>query len=509
MKLKHIFFIAAVALGFAACTSETSVEPEDGETSLSIVLSINNQTKASEGDLIEPDDNEEMIKRFHIALFDEAGNRIDSQTGDAGLPENGSGTEHEGSIEKIYSATFTDIPKNKPLQVYVLANYTDEIASRLSTLHSYEAYTKETVTSTTPFNAKELVKVGRISVSKIPANNTIIVPLVQLSARIDVKIENTGTTPPTIGDAISWEPINNEAYGNAFPLIDEAVIEAKIGKEYLVSTIESYLNLDQSVIPRSKWVSDLVDDNDKSTWNISKAEDWFRNKDKVYNFTEPGSGVLYYNAQLQGNGYKTDFKFVIFQRDVLCYVKRPVTGLVAGASKVAGGNKKSDITIYSLKEAENTAVQPFDPTPFSGSFYTYENGNLTLSVETGMGTSYYIYKKTMRQYGYKICRGQWLNSQHTAYDWEGTSQGFPKTFWLPILKDEIVVDSDEVVKTEPGDGTLGEPKKTYTITINKDIIKGHVYQVKGTYTPTVEVTPTIKWEVIGFPDPVDVEIGFN
>lgn len=514
MKIRSLICCLAAIVGMAACTSEMSVDNKE-RVGLSIALSVGGEETKAVGDKIDPYYEEVNVLRYHVAIFED-GKRIAHGEYGEGQSQGLQKVEGTEGISTEYKAHFDNIPEGS-ISVYVIANYPSTWDFNAPKWDNFSGYQTESVV-TDPFLAEGLVKVGYKTFTVGRETTELRLSLVQLSAGIDMLLTQSGDAGSMEdADETTHEYVFQDASAEkVYDITDEDEIEENIGFEVIKSTISNYLTIRDATYARA---STLM--NSKGQWNDA-GKTWFnRNRDKVYEKLQPERGVLYFRAEVKEDGardyndYLTDFKIVAYGRDVDCDVKVPVTGLLTGVTTLTGLNKESDIAIWSKEEPENTKYQALTMSSFNTRFYTYEPGekDLILSVVVGTGESKNVYRKKYRQYGYKIYRGRWINepTDHYAYDWAGQPETFPKDAWLEVSKGGRVIDggTGTPIRTEAGTGDLTNTK-TYSLTIpGSTITKGHVYQVKGTYSPSVNVSPEIKWEVIDMkqvtvnPDPFE------
>lgn len=508
MKIKRLICTFAAVLGMISCSNEIP-EKKEGNVPLSIVLSVGNPETKATGEEIIPSIEEVTINRYHVAIF-QGNQRIAHVEYDGNLLKENT----DDPYHPKYRAEFENIPEGD-IAVYVIANY--PLEGSFSNFGNdsdwgYSSYQKQIV-STTSFEADKLVKIGYKEETVGKNTTRIDLSLVQLAAGIDVTVEQLGETNYEEGEPDRFDFLD-ATESNVYSITDESKIEFYIGKNEIIKTIGDYLDFVDSEF---EWVSALTTN---SQWN-EKGREWFNvNNDKVYKKIDPESGSLYFRAKLKEDGnsdyndYKSDFKIVALARDVECYVRVPAKGLVKGKTEIKSINGKSNITIYEDGKVENEQYMKIDQSSLNTRFYTYEiganNPDMELQVEVGNGTIYNIYRKTYRQYGYKIYRGQWIkegSDAHAEYDWNGgADKGFPKSAWLPVTKNSEIIDEGSKFpeRTESGDKPLTDVK-TYSLSIpGSQIIKGHLYQVKGTYNPSFDAGLT--WKVVDFDSDETIEI---
>lgn len=496
MKIKNLIWFLAANLLLAACTSEVPVDNKE-RVGLSVTLSVDNEATKAVGDEIDPYFEEVQVQRYHVALF-EGDKRIAHREYGDGQLDIVDGTE---GITTKYKAYFDDIPEGS-ISVYVIANYPSSWDFNDPKWDTFTGYTEQSVV-TDPFKAEELVKVGFKTFQVLPTTTQLELSLVQLTAGIDLLLTQLGDVDPVEDPNRSEYVFLDASEEKVYSITNEDEVDLFIGREVITSTISNYLDF---IDPEFQWASALMGSNGE--WN-RKGREWFnRNRDEVYKKLTPESGVLYFRARVKEKGnkdynsYLTDMKIVAYGRDVDCDVKIPVKGLLTGETTLSGLNKESDIAIFDKETPENTKYQSLAVTSSNTRFYTYEprSNNFVLNVEVGTGENKNVYRKKYRQYGYKIYRGRWINepSDHYAYDWKGGADyGFPRDAWLDEQAGKVIDEGKGTpIRTEAGSGDLTNVK-TYSLTIpGSTITKGHVYQVKGSYSPFIDVTPTIEWKLV-------------
>lgn len=499
MKIKNLIWFLAAILILAACTSEMPVDNKE-RVGLSITLSVGDEETKAVGGELDPYFEEVQVQRYHVALFEGEKRIAHGEYGD-GQSQGMQKVEGTEGIATKYKAHFDNVPEGA-ISVYVIANYPSNWDFNDAKWTTFSGYQAQSVV-TDLFDAETLVKVGYKTFTVTESTTQLELSLVQLTAGIDLVLKQLGDVDPVEDPERSEYVFWDASEEGVYDITNEKEVERNIGFETIKNTIRIYLDIRS---PEFKWASELMSNNGQ--WNKAGRE-WFSNGDGVYQKLQPEAGVLYFRAyvkeegNLNYNDYLTDLKIVAYGRDVDCDVKVPVKGLLTGETTLSGLNKESDIAIWSKVRPENTKYQPLTMSSFNTRFYTYEPGSndLVLDVKVGLGESKNVYRKKYRQYGYKIYRGRWINepSDHYAYDWKGGDQNkFPIDAWLAVSKGGKVVDegTGTPIKTEAGNGELTNVK-TYSLTIpGKDITKGHVYQVKGSYSPSIDVTPEISWKLM-------------
>ena len=265
--------------------------------------------------------------------------------------------------------------------------------------------------------------------TKTPSNNTkeIIVPLTQLTARVDFKgIEVTGQSGEDQADG-GWQTgvpshvKSKSDWPNKFKDIAEKKRTVMIGLEMGIMM--------------------------KMRWRMQKRVILFRQA----------------RSRSSSSGYEC-----------------------LPSSQVIGVNKESSVTIYNNMEVENrlqALTTIHDAETLVSSFYTYENCEISLSLDVRFSKSG---TETQERYGHLVQRrrkkGYWPSVDTSNVTWDGWS-----TISSPSGPDET---------------------KTYELTLPA-LVKGNIYQVKGKVDR--EFLSEFKWEVTPVPlqdTPVDIPV-FN
>ena len=432
MKLKKIFLLLGITIGgFLSCTSESVIdEPLIGSQELSILLTSGNVTTKAEE---VPSDWERKINDCHVAIFNAEGTRIYSKNFTSlGDPD----TNADG--HPAYTLSLGDVRTFgkgvKKISVYILANAGDY--SAFDAYDSYSDYREKGRIETYPFVADKLVKAGLKADetleydTKTPSNNTkeIIVPLTQLTARVDFKgIEVTGQSGEDQADG-GWQT-----------------------------------GVPSHVKSKSDWPNKFKDIAEKK----EDCDDWI------------------------GDGYYDEDEMEDAKKRVILFRQARSRSSSSGyeclpSSQVIGVNKESSVTIYNNMEVENR-VQALttihDAETLVSSFYTYENCEISLSLDVRFSKSG---TETQERYGHLVQRrrkkGYWPSVDTSNVTWDGWS-----TISSPSGPDET---------------------KTYELTLPA-LVKGNIYQVKGKVDR--EFLSEFKWEVTPVPlqdTPVDIPV-FN
>lgn len=412
MKLKKIFLLLGITIGgFLSCTSESVIEESlAGSQEVSILLTSGNVvTKAEEA----PSDLEKKINDCHVAIFNAEGARIFSKNFS-------SMGEPDAKVNGLpaYTLSLGDVRTFgrgvKSISVYVLANAGDY--TMFDNCSNYAGYQQNGLVNTSVFSADNLVKTGLMSetleYSESPVAKEICIPLTQLSARVDfLGVEVEGLSESGNGE---WQEAG----------------EALVGQQ-------------------SGWPATYKD----------KA-----NNEGCENWLTPSGGNGWYN----GNRVNRSTKRALLYKQTR--TRTISAGAVVSTSSYVGINTKSAVTIYDNTKVENTmASLTTGATPFTGSFYTYENGVIRLTLGVSIVTSA---TETQERYCFRIstrenAQSLWSQTSEECSEWESlpSTSGTQKTY------------------------TLDLPSSTF--------VKGNIYQVKGKVNP--KFLSEFNWEVIPVP----------
>lgn len=527
MKLRNVISVICVmASAFTACVNEMPVDgPDVGQPGeLSIVFAVGDaQTKAttaSEGNYVYATDKEVQINNFHVALFDASSNAViksESITDPASLIANAEDWENG---KKTYKVNFTDISVKDHPSIYavVIANYSDKKDSNGQTLDflsctDFKGYQKVVKETAAFADTTTLMKVGKSANTQIAVNavNKVVVPLTQLTARIDFKgvVVTDGSTTKTFST-------------KAGETLDP--VYSYLGKGAIADN--SILTELQTAI---KGVASDV------TWEPHAAG-------RENNFYKRGIGRRYFrnweNASIYGGyygQYEDEDNYKIFEEgfvdkyEVPTYyqsrailvsktytetrtastTKSSLATKADGSTKqfivekvvYTGFNTQSDIAIFDNTKIENNESVPYTETdkkhegntPFS--FYTYErpassNTPVTLSItgyfteeggtpDPGPGPdpdptpTTETYKVT--EYGYILqSRGNgWPSEAPTSEELAALANDF-----VMVKKVEEKVTTE--ASTKGATTKANASSKTYTLELSKyDFIKGNCYSLTG------------------------------
>lgn len=529
MKIANIISAMCVlASAFTACVNEMPVDgPDVGQPGeLSIVFAVGDaQTKAADG-YTYATDKEIQINDFHVALFDAGNHQRIGAPKDISISDASSYTTTEENNKKAYQVSFSDISTALHPSVYavVIANYKDKSLD-FSSCTKYDDY-KKIVNEISAFSdTTKLMKVGKSANTTIAVDavNKVVVPLTQLTARIDFKGVIVGDEPATKALSTKAGEVTGTSEASYGYLGEGAVTDNSI--------LTELQNRIKSVASDVTWEPHAAG-RESAPY---KTEEWgVLNAGRRYYYQKWESSPLWYGyfAKERNEDAKYCYdKNGVFDKNEYYevptyYQKRAIlvsktyteTRTVASSTyslstksgsdgkqfvveKVvySGFNTQSDIAIFDNTKIENSKSTPYvgtdkehtGNTPFS--FYTYErpaNGSnpVTLSItghfmEEGGSTEPPVepdpepttetWKVT--EYGYMI--------QSRGNDWPADAP----------TPDELAAKASDFVSVEKVEEKItGETKslspvtktasdsKTYTLDLGEyGFIKGNCYSLTG------------------------------
>lgn len=510
-----------VAGGFTACVNEMPVEGPDGGQlgELSIVFAVGDiQTKAADGYTYATDE-EVHINDFHVALFDATSNaRIgdkDILTSDAS-----SYVTTEEQNKKAYQVSFSDISAKEHPSVYavVIANYKDKDKSLdFSSCGKFDDY-KKVVNETSAFSdTTKLMKVGKSADTPISVGgaNRIIVPLTQLTARIDFKGVNIGDEPTK---ALATKAGEYEVTGTS----PEEYLY--LGKDVVATDILAKLQTAiKDVAPDATWEPHAAGretssyDEGGNGWQFYYYKEWedvslyggyygeYNDKDNEYrifiglgysNYAVP---TYYQSRAILVSKTYTETRIVSATKSFLPTKSAGEKQFVVENVIYSGFNIQSDVAIFDNTKRENGKCVSYTGTdkkhegndPFS--FYTYERSAssdhpITLTItghftEEGGSTEPPVdpdpttetWKVT--EYGYIIqSRGDgWPAVEPTPEELAKDGGSF-----VSVTKEEQKVESKAQTSSYKPATKADSPSQTYTLALGQyDFIKGNCYSLTG------------------------------
>lgn len=462
---------------FMACTSESLDDPAAANGAVSIVFSVGDtRTKAVANDYTYATDKEITINSFHIALFNADGTTriatsdVTSPTPLTDASVVGGKQYYQTSFSNISSLDYPDV------KVVIVANYKDKKDkkgnaldfSNCTTLASYGTVVESATTNFS--DTTNLMKVGIASGSlSVGGPNRIIVPLTQLTARIDfggITVADTkvATKATTIDESsITYTYLNDTAAGNNL-----APLQAVVASD-----------------PNVNQYSDI-------TW--SNYNTWWEN------------GLPY-----GGYFYKV-YDFYYYSRVILVKkVYQQTTDLESASSTSSfvvtnatynGTNLSSDISIFDNTKIENTQINyagsGLGTVPFV--FYTYErkastSNPLKMTIKGYFNTAATQQTSTVTEYGYMI-------QTRPSGGWSSTA---PTSSQLAAAATTFVPVSSLTTTVVTGNNEKSSAEKTYTLNLGAyDFVKGNCYKISGTVLPSYD--ETIYWQVVNWTTGKDITI---
>lgn len=536
--------MCVLASAFTACVNEIPVGgPDSGRPGeLSIVFAVGDAqtraTSASEGNYEYATDKEVQINNFHVALFDATSDAVIKSEDVTAPGQNLENEEDWRGGKKTYKVSFTDISVKDHPSVYaiVIANYNNKVDqagetidfSACENLTDYNKVVKETAAFS---DATLLMKVGKSADTPISleTTNKVIVPLTQLTARIDFK-----------GVIVGEEPTK--------------ALSTKAGEVTSTSTATyGYLGkgavTDNNILTAlQKQIRSVASD---VTWEPKTGQE----KDGKISYTNWQDNELIYGGYY--NVYRSEYSFSIpsyrkayYQSRAILVSKTYTETRTASTTKSslatkAGGsakqfivenvvysgfNTQSDLAIFDNKKVKNSQCVPYagtdkkheGNTPFS--FYTYERPKSSSSPVTLFITGYFAEDGgsvdpepdpdpdpvepttetySVTEYGYIIqSRGNgWPEEEPTSGELAAQANDF-----VMVTKVEEKIETKSSTK---GMATKAKsPSRTYTLELGQyDFIKGNCYSLTGYVKQT-----GLEWVIEKLPweeKPVDVHFGGN
>lgn len=503
MKLKNIILLAHMfVLGFTACTSEIPVDNPEATKSgdLSVVFAVNAPTtKVSEGDT-PATGPEKTISDFHVAIFNSAGERIackDLNTTEGS--EDLTTTTYDN--KDAYQVHFSDLSiKSSPVFAIVIANAKDYTTANFSNYKTYENYLAASkngfapIVQTQAFEAGKLVKFGKSDPVALTVSNQSIqipVPLTQLTLRVDFE-----------GVQIKTKAADTRAAGQ------ETVTYSVIGARNAPANVLSAIKKAVGSLNGLTWTPNTSRVYDDSYWWVPYYTQWesglfdagyYEPKKENYKYYEPYWNWAYYER----NAY--------YQSRVLIVTKTTRTESEGEAAyevfhptavSYSGINRKSDIAIFDNIELENSQRD-------------YQDQYISLDMTKGLPVSFYTYENTealtLKIEGYYDQSEGSEGSSSTTVEYGYLLQSRPNGGWSDTdlseasIKQQVNNITWVNVPTKAATKSVTVPAgakiETYYLNLNRlqndKLVKGNIYSVTGSYTPSHEypVTPEINWEV--------------
>lgn len=560
--------MCVLASAFTACVNEIPVDgPDSGRPGeLSIVFAVGDAqtraTSASEGNYVYATDKEVQINNFHVALFDATSNAV-IKSEDVTAPASNLESEADWvDNKKTYKVSFTDISVKDHPSVYavVIANYNDKVdlndrAFDFSACANFDAY-KKVVKETAAFSdTTTLMKVGKSANTSISLGiaNKVIVPLTQLTARIDFKGVIVGEEPTK---ALSTKA--GEVTSTSTPIYGY-LGKGAVTDNNILTALQDQI---KSVASDVTWEPHVEGREN----NPYKTEQWgWKDLGRKYYYQKWENSPLWYGYfakkrnEDDKNCYKRDgvldrneyYEVPTHYKNRAILVGKTYTETrtasttksslptkAGGSAKqfivenvvYSGFNTQSDLAIFDNTKVENSVCVPYagtdkkheGNTPFS--FYTYERPKSSSSPVTLSITGYFAEDGgsvdpepdpdpdpvepttetySVTEYGYIIqSRGNgWPEEEPTSDE-------------LAALENDFVMVTKVEEKIETKSSTKGmatkakSPSRTYTLELGQyDFIKGNCYSLTGYVKQT-----GLEWVIEKLPweeKPVDVHFGGN
>lgn len=531
-----------VAGGFTACVNEIPVEgPGGGQPGeLSIVFAVGDiQTKAAEG-YTYATDKEVQVNDFHVALFDAKSNARIGDPKDILTSETSSYVTTEENDKKAYQVSFSDISTTEHPSVYavVIANYTDKSLD-FSSCTTFDSYKKVVDEKSAFSDTTKLMKVGRSTNTPISVSgaNKIVVPLTQLTARIDFKGVIVGDEPT--------KALATKAVTETSPAVYLYLGEGVVANDILTQ-LQAAIRTD--VAPDATWephAAGRETDYYKSDWGWRNFRLWenksiygayygqFEDEEKkeslgwVDLFVTGYAVPTYYQSRaiLVSKTY-TETRTISATKSFLPTKAAGEKQFVVENVVYSGFNTQSDVAIFDNTQIENGKCVSYAGTdkkhegndPFS--FYTYErpagDNPITLTItgyftEDGGSTEPPVDPAPdpttetwqVTEYGYMIqSRGNgWPAAEPTPEELAEKGSSF-----VLVTKEEQKVESKTQSSSSKPATKANSPSQTYTLALGQyDFIKGNCYSLTGYVKESnlewvIEKTP---WEV------KDVNVNFG
>lgn len=556
--------MCVLASTFTACVNEIPVDgPDSGRPGeLSIVFAVGDAqtraTSASEGNYLYATDKEVQINNFHVALFDATSNAV-IKSEDVTAP--GSNLESKEDWEdgkKTYKVRFTDISVKDHPSVYavVIANYNDKVdqndrAFDFSACANFDAY-KKVVKETAAFSdTTSLMKVGKSANTPISlgTTNKVIVPLTQLTARIDFKGVVVGEEPTkalsTKAGEVTSTSTATYGYLGKGAVTDNNILTALQDQ---IKSVASDVTWEPHAAGREnkpykteQWgFADLGRKYYYQKWENSPL--WYgyfakeRNEENQFCFKKEGirDAFQYYEVPTHYKSRAILVSKTYTETRTASTTKSSLATKAGGSAKqfivekvvYSGFNTQSDLAIFDNKKVENSQCVPYagtdkkheGNTPFS--FYTYERPKSSSSPVRLSITGYFAEDGgsvdpepdpdpvepttetySVTEYGYIIqSRGNgWPEEEPTSGDLAAQANDF---VMVTKVEEKIVTKSSTkgmVTKAK-------SPSRTYTLELGQyDFIKGNCYLLTG-YITAIGFELQVKMKPW---TPCEVEVGYD
>lgn len=525
MKLRNIISAMCVlASAFTACVNEMPVDGPDGGQpgELSIVFAVGDaQTKAtsaSEGNYVYATDKEVKVNNVHVALFNAVSHaRIKSSN------VFDEASEEWEDDKKTYKTTFTDISVKDNPSVYavVIANYSGKSnpsgqAIDFSSCENFDAYKKVVKESAGFADTTQLMKVGKSVNTNIAVDavNKVVVPLTQLTARIDFKGVIVGDEPATkalstkAGEVIETSEVSYGYLGKG-AVTNNSILTALQNRIKSVASNVTWephaAGLESSSYDEGwgewkryyykNWEAVSIYGGYYKEYNDKEKQAWISNNKFSSNWSVPtyylSRAILVSKTYIETRTASTTKSALATKAD------GSTKEFVVEKVVYSGFNTQSDIAIFDNGKVENTACVPYTGrdnkhegnTPFS--FYTYErpassDKPITLSITGYLTTDGGSTEPPVEP---EPTTETWKVTEY-GYMIQSRGSGWPANAPTP---DELAAKASDFVSVEKVEEKItGETKssspvtkatsasKTYTLELSQyDFIKGNCYSLTG------------------------------
>lgn len=537
--------MCVLASTFTACVNEIPVDgPDSGRPGeLSIVFAVGDAqtraTSASEGNYEYATDKEVQINNFHVALFDATSDAVIKSEDVTAPGQNLENEEDWRGGKKTYKVSFTDISVKDHPSVYaiVIANYNNKVDqagetidfSACENLTDYNKVVKETAAFS---DATLLMKVGKSADTPISLERTneVIVPLTQLTARIDFKGvvvgeeptkalstkagEVTSTSTATYGylgkGAVTDNNILTALQNKIESVASDVTWTPKTGQEYDGKSL---------YVPGVKYYTNWQD-------NTLIYGGYFSVDMSEYSFSIPSYRKAYYQSRaiLVSKTYTETRTASTTKSSLATKAGGSAKQFIVENVVYSGFNTQSDLAIFDNTKVENSQCVSYagtdkkhdGNTPFS--FYTYERPNSPNSPVTLSITGYFAEDGgsvdpdpdpvepttetySVTEYGYIIqSRGNgWPEAEPTSEELAAQANDF-----VMVTKVEEKIETKSSTK---GMVTKAKsPSRTYTLELGQyDFIKGNCYSLTG-YITAIGFELQVKMKPW---TPCEVEVGYD
>lgn len=373
--------ISLAVLGLFSCTSEEFIGEQGQGAALSVVLSVGDvSTKAIDNPATDDGytiatANEIKINDFYVAIFDAATNTKIADKTIASTTSSSDVTEVTVDSKPGYKVDFSDVylrnlSTEKNVYALIIAN-ASSIYTTLSGYNNYSDYVNatKTVIETQSFTADNLAKAGKSEAAalSIGTTTTLIVPLTQLTARIDFGTISAVTKAAT---GTSRDEIEEYEYCSTLP--DDGILNSIKGKitESVIWSGDSELKIGK--IYDGTWKEDLFKTDHYSNWDSDLIEGAYYGEEGGHYDRKWDDYTLYYERTCY---YQN--RILIVRKKVVTYQTETDEGTNGGFTPTSiifeGVNGKTNI-LMSNAEHNKLSSNPYltGMIGVNTSFYTYE-----------------------------------------------------------------------------------------------------------------------------------------